>query len=116
MHANIVAVAAAAAALVSTSSALAVRNKHVGDFRLFSQPGCSSINLGIWTVLDDDVGVCSNMREQDVGSVSVVDITSPCTLFLYEDGKCSVGQTATAQGHCFNASSPQTWNSWNVQC
>lgn len=127
----------AVAALASTSSALAIRNKHVGDFRLFADQGCSAGNLGVWTVIDDDVRDRPCQRIPDdtgVRSVFVTDVNGECactltsgihvplskckliasTVSLYEDANCQAGEQNTTQGKCYNSAAG--WKAWKMIC
>lgn len=127
----------AVAALASTSSALAIRNKHVGDFRLFSNEGCFAGNLGVWTVIDDDVrdNPCQRIPDDTgVRSVFVTDVYSKCectltsgihvplsegkliasAVSLYEDADCQAGEQNTTQGSCYNSAAG--WKAWKMIC
>ncbi|OAQ69896.1 hypothetical protein VFPPC_15505 [Pochonia chlamydosporia 170] len=113
MHSNIITVIIAA--LVSSSAALVIRNKHVGDFRLFSNQGCSAGNLGVWTIIDDDVkhGKCVSINDS-VQSIYATDVNQGCKFYLYNDGACKVGKTNAAEGTCSNTS--EGWKSWSMDC
>lgn len=56
------------------------RLAHLADFRVFGSPGCYDKNLGIWTVVEGDVGPdeCNGLNGDDVRSLSVVDINKGC--------------------------------------
>jgi hypothetical protein len=78
MYSN--AIVVAVVALVSGAGAAAI-NKNLGNFRLFSQPGCRRGNLGVWTVIDDDVAnsKCQVLSEPAVQSVFAPAIAQGCT-------------------------------------
>lgn len=79
MHSNIIAVAFAV--LISGSSALTMRNKHVADFRLFGKTGCHDDNFGVWTVIDDDIkhGKCNTLNAEAVQSIFATAVNDGCT-------------------------------------
>uniref|UniRef100_A0A1Y1NMD0 Uncharacterized protein n=1 Tax=Photinus pyralis TaxID=7054 RepID=A0A1Y1NMD0_PHOPY len=115
MYSSIIIVAVAA--LVSTSRALTIRNKHVGDFRLFSDEGCSAGNLGVWTVIDDDVRdhPCQGIPDDtNVRSVFVTDVDDNCEFSLYEDADCQAGEQDTTQDNCYNSAAG--WKAWKMTC
>ncbi|EFY87641.1 hypothetical protein J3458_006868 [Metarhizium acridum] len=116
MYSNIIIVAVAAAALLAPSSALTMRNKHVGDFRLFSHQGCFDGNLGVWTVIDDDVAhqPCQPMNDIAVHSVNVNAVNGACKFSLYEDADCKAGGQNTTQGNCYNSAAG--WKAWKMTC
>ncbi|KAG5913919.1 hypothetical protein E4U53_004748 [Claviceps sorghi] len=74
MHARHV--LASVVALAGATHALAVRNKHVADFRLFGEQGCFRLNQGIWTVIDDDFrpGECKTLGGSLPRSIRNVDM------------------------------------------
>ena len=68
-------------AAASACNALAIRNKHVSDFRVFGDTGCKNINLGVWTVIDDDIGPseCKIFADDPVKSIFLTDLNDECT-------------------------------------
>jgi hypothetical protein len=73
---------AAAATLIAGSNALFIpRNIHVADFRLYGAEGCHDVNLGVWTVIDDDFknGECKSLGDDETFSLSLTDINKGCT-------------------------------------
>ncbi|KAG5971648.1 hypothetical protein E4U55_001156, partial [Claviceps digitariae] len=82
MHASHM-LTSAVVALAGTSAthALTIRNKHVADFRLFGEQGCSKQNQGIWTVVDLDFRPheCKSLGESLPRSILNVDINRGCT-------------------------------------
>jgi len=54
---------------------------HLADFRVFGSLTCHDKNLGIWTVVEGDVGVgeCKGFNGDDVRSLSVVNINKGCS-------------------------------------
>lgn len=83
-------VAAAVTALFTGADALAIRNKHVSDFRIYGTTGCFQENLGVWTVIDDDFrpNECKSLNADPVGSVLLEDINAGCTCECFGDGYC----------------------------
>lgn len=77
-------------ATTSLAAAVIPRVRHLGDFRGWDGVGCdpspntasaSSVNnLGIWTVLEDEVvgAPCKGFNGQDVWSLRVEDIEPDC--------------------------------------
>lgn len=51
---------------------------HIGDLRLYGAEGCSADNLGVWTVLQSDLGTCFNFTET-VKAVYLTDIDNGCS-------------------------------------
>lgn len=73
---------AAIATLATGINAAAFRrNIHVADFRSFGEPGCSAKNLGVWTVIDDDIveNGCNDFNGDVVKSLSLTDINEGYT-------------------------------------
>lgn len=71
--------AVAAVLATSASAAVLARNKHVADFRIYGEAGCYAKNLGVWTVIDDDIqdNPCTIFHDH-VESVTVIDIIDGC--------------------------------------
>ncbi|KAG6030431.1 hypothetical protein E4U41_000100 [Claviceps citrina] len=110
---------ATVAALATAAAGLAIRNKHVADFRLFGQPGCSRDNEGIWTVIDDDFrpGECKSMRGILARSIRNVDTNRGCTLSFYTDEACSAaGRRRCGAGECCDSNAAQGWKAWSMVC
>lgn len=71
------------ASLLPLTYALSVpvqRTAYLGDFRSFGALGCSATNLGVTTVIDDDlVGkTCAGFYDAGVGSVSLTNVIEQC--------------------------------------
>lgn len=66
-----------------TALAAAIANTHVADFRGFGNIDCDKENLGVWTVIDDDVVDRPCVQFDDgVLSVKMVDIVAHCSSML----------------------------------
>ncbi|KAG6009547.1 hypothetical protein E4U21_002183 [Claviceps maximensis] len=105
------------AALAGATHALAIRNKHVADFRLFGEQGCSRQNQGIWTVIDEDFrpNECKSLGGSLPRSIRNVDVNRGCTLSFYSDDACSAtSKRECAPGQCCD--SAQGWRSWSMVC
>ncbi|KAK4071316.1 hypothetical protein Purlil1_13459 [Purpureocillium lilacinum] len=81
------------------------RLAHLADFRVFGSPGCYDKNLGIWTIVEGDVGPdeCNGLNGDDVRSLSVVDINKGCTLSFFADENCTIGRASVLEKQCANS-------------
>ncbi|KAG5927017.1 hypothetical protein E4U42_002700 [Claviceps africana] len=102
--------------LAGAAHALAVRNKHVADFRLFGEQDCYRQNQGIWTVIDDDFRAdeCKTLGGSLPRSIRNVDMNGGCTLSFYTDDDCTAGRTECAAGQC--CISAEGWRAWSMRC
>lgn len=85
--------ATALAALYTGASAAAVpRNVHLGDFREFGVVDCHDDNLGVWTIVDDDLAgkPCQTFNGDKPKSIKMSDLYPTCTS-AYTSTTC-VGQ------------------------
>jgi hypothetical protein len=62
------------------AAAIEPRNIHVADFRGFGATKCYEENLGVWTVIDDDVdgGPCNDFAGNTVHSLWLSNILDKC--------------------------------------
>ncbi|KAG5993172.1 hypothetical protein E4U54_003459 [Claviceps lovelessii] len=104
-------------ALAGAAHALTIRNRHVADFRLFGEQGCSKQNQGIWTVIDLDFrpNECKSLGTSLPRSIRNVDINRGCQLSFYTDDACSaLSKRVCGQGECCN--SAEGWRAWSMVC
>ena len=127
------------AALFTTlglASAVAIepRNIHVADFRGFGATKCYEENLGVWTVIDEDVDNerCKDFAGNNVHSLRLSNILDKCqskfasnqikekkvwlngVVYLYEDDACTIGRRQVVPGTCYDAENQ--WKAWNMAC
>ncbi|QPH02470.1 hypothetical protein C2857_006680 [Epichloe festucae Fl1] len=115
MHASLF--IASVAALASSTSALTIRNKHVADFRLFGEQGCSKQNQGVWTVIDVDFkpNECKSLQGSPAMSILNIDTNKGCTFSLYADEACTeASKRDCPPGRCCN--NLQDWKAWSMVC
>ena len=120
-------------AFITSAAALALRNIHVADFRGFGGTNCFDENLGIWTVIDDDVkhGECMGFNGNDVRSLRVEDVNEGCVskygrvkrwerrmlmrvVYVFGDEKCGGVPMAAVQGGCVDKK--EGWKAWKMEC
>jgi hypothetical protein len=56
---------------------LSRNDPHIGDIRLFGQPGCSAENQGVWTITQSQLDTCFNFPSV-VKAVNLTDINAGC--------------------------------------
>ncbi|KAJ6436023.1 transposase-like protein [Purpureocillium lavendulum] len=93
------------------------RLAHLADFRVFGSPGCYDKNLGIWTVVEGDVGTdeCNGLNGDDVRSLSVVDTNKGCILSFFTDENCTIGRASVLEKQCAN-SDGGSFKGWTIKC
>ncbi|KHN99807.1 uncharacterized protein MAM_02660 [Metarhizium album ARSEF 1941] len=116
MRASLVAVALAA--LVPTSVALAARrqNQVLGEFRLHTVKNCSAGTTGTLMAFDDPWHrECQRFTGIPIQSLFVTRLSAHCTLYLYTDEDCTMGEQEDAKEYeCYHGA--PFWRSWKIAC
>ncbi|PNY25622.1 Uncharacterized protein TCAP_04437 [Tolypocladium capitatum] len=107
--------AAATALATGAGAGVLPRNKHVADFRIYGATGCYEKNLGVWTVIDDDIkgNPCTRFGD-DVRSVMVANVNDGCRLHVFTDGECRTGKHTVQQRECYGDSAGL--KAWSMEC
>ncbi|POR37009.1 Uncharacterized protein TPAR_02791 [Tolypocladium paradoxum] len=107
--------AAAIVLATGANAAVLTRNKNVAQFRIYGETGCHEKNLGVWTVIDDDIknNPCKTFRD-DVKSVTVEQINVGCKLHVFTDKECKNGGHTVKQSECHNEAGGL--KAWSMQC
>lgn len=69
------------AASLATAAAITPRNIHVSDFRGFGATNCHDENLGVWTVIDEDLVAdqpCKDFGDNTVFSLQLSNMLENC--------------------------------------
>jgi hypothetical protein len=112
----------AAAALVLLPAALALviprQDKHISDFRGYTEVDCPYQSGGIFTITQTTLG-CHPFSQYypaplQAKGVIGVNVNEGCTMNVYTDDTCTEGETPMAVGKCL--SRPQGWGSFKVSC
>ncbi|KAK7924426.1 hypothetical protein PG985_006480 [Apiospora marii] len=118
-----------AAFAAGTSAAAVPRqgsdNPRLGQFRIFSDFGCSNLNQGFYTVDRGQAGTCSQLNNVPVESLKLERLEPAgdgCELRLYYSEDCTADAVTASVGVCNDATETKpsggtpTWNSWQMVC
>ncbi|KAL3954456.1 hypothetical protein ACCO45_010019 [Purpureocillium lilacinum] len=86
------------AALLLAQRSISACNIHVADFRGFGR----------------QANECKSLIEENVHSLTLVDIRRECQLHVFSDRSCTQGWRVVQPKHCVN--SPEGLRSWSMEC